>query len=80
MNIHEAAKLVRGKYKDKVINECLELSNFYAFSLVEKGRENELCGGGYHTVDKTTGELSVVNPIRNLKVFMEAKKIDIANL
>ena len=73
----EAYKIIKKKYPDKVVVECLEFNNFYAFALADKGTENEPFGGGYDTVDKNTGKIDVFSPMEDFEAFFTAKKIKI---
>ena len=46
LTVKDAFRIIKDKYVDKSIIECFELSDCYAFALVDIGYENELCGGG----------------------------------
>lgn len=54
--------------------EALDMGDFWAFAF---GKKNEMCGGGYVTVNKSDGELNTFNPIQNLELYRKAKPINI---
>ena len=80
MTAKKAAEILKSKYNNKSIVECLEFADFFAFALTDKGKEKELRGGGYNTVNKKTGIISTFNPIQNMSAYMAAKLIDINTL
>lgn len=80
MKAKEAAEIIKRKNEDFVIIDCLEFDDFFAFALTEKGRENELFGGGYDTVSKKDGSTSTFNPVQDFDKFFAAKHIDINSL
>ena len=80
MNAKEAMRTIKNKYPSKVVVECLEFNDFYAFALSEPGRENEDVGGGYDTVSKKNGNVSTFNPTEDFEAFMSATGIDIKTL
>lgn len=80
MTVQEAYEIIKKNNPGMIAIECLSFVDFYAFGLTEKGRENELIGGGYDTVDKTTGELGSFNPVQNFDAFFTAKKIPVKTL
>lgn len=74
----EAFQIIKDKYIDQSVIECFELSDCYAFGLVDKGRENELCGGGYCTVNKYNGCLGGMTSVK--LAFSKATSIEINKL
>lgn len=74
----EAYEIIKRKHPDKVVVECLEFNNFYAFALADKGTENEPAGGGYDTVDKSTGKIDVFSPVEDFEAFFTAKEIKLS--
>ena len=80
MTAKKAYEIIKTKYPDLVVIECMEFPEFYAFALTEKGKEDELVSGGYNTVNKTTGEMGGINPIHNFEAFSTAKEIPISTL
>lgn len=80
MTVQEAYKIIKKEYPEKVVVECLEFADFYAFALAEKGTEGQPRGGAYDTVDKVSGELDGFNPITDFDAFFSAKKIPIDTL
>lgn len=80
MTASEAANILRKKYNDKSIVECLDFNDFYAFAMVDKGKENDDIAGGYDTVNKKTGGISVFNPTDDLEAYLSAKTIDISTI
>lgn len=80
MTIQEAYKNIKSENPNKVVAECLEFADFYAFAVIDEGTENEAAGGGYDTIHKTTGEKGTFSPVQDLDAFFAAKKIDISTL
>lgn len=76
MSVKDAMQIIEKEYPDMSIVECLEFPEFYGFALTEKGRENEPFGGGYVTVSKTNGDVSIFIPTDDLQLFMSAKPIE----
>lgn len=77
MTIQEAYNKIKNNNPDKVIVECLEFVDFYAFALTDKGSEDEPAGGGYVTINKTSGEIGAFSPVQDFDAFFAAKKIDL---
>lgn len=77
MTIKDGTKIIVNKYPNMSIIECLDFPEFYAFAIVDKGKEDEGFGGGYITVNKTDGGISSFNPTMDLQLFMSAKPIDV---
>ena len=80
MTAKEAYEIIKKENPGMVTIECLEFLDFYAFALTEKGREDEQIGGGYFTVNKTSGEIGAFNPTEDFDAFFAAKSIDIDTL
>ena len=80
MTVKEAHEIIKNKYPDLVAIECLDCPKFYAFALANKGWNGEFLGGGYNTVNKTTGELGSLHPIHDFEAFLSAKEISISTL
>ena len=80
MTAKEAAEILKSKYKDKSIVECLVFADFFAFAMTDKGKEAEDRAGGYDTVNKKTGIISTFNPIEDMSAYMSAVLIDINTL
>lgn len=78
MKVKEAYKIIKPKYADKKLLECLEFNNFFAFLFAEN--DEETVGGGYDTVDKRTGNVSTFNPTEDFDSFFKAKQIPTQNL
>lgn len=57
MTAKEAYKILKKEYPDLAAYECFEFPELYAFALWERGWNGEPIAGGYHTVNKTTGEI-----------------------
>ena len=74
----EAAKIIKDKCFGKSIIECFELSDCYAFALVDIGDENEVFGGGYYTINKQNGKLACMTSVE--LAFSEVKRVDINEL
>ena len=80
MKVKDAYNIIKAKNNsDKELVECLEFDGFFAFAFAEKSKINETVGGGYDTVDKKSGQISVFNPTENLELFISAKKIPVPN-
>ncbi len=79
MNIQKAIDVIRSEHKGKII-ECLDFDGFFAFAIVDNDfdEEKDMMGGAYFTVDKNNGTVGVFNPTSDIKLFMSARKIDIA--
>lgn len=80
MTANEAARILTEKYNEKSIIECLDFADFYAFAIVDKGKEKEEFAGGYYTVNKKTSSISTFNPTDDLDAYLKAKIIDIDTL
>lgn len=80
MTAKEAHGIIKKEYPGMVTIECLEFQSFYAFGLTEEGKEDEQIGGGYVTVDKTSGKTGTFNPTEDFDAFFEAKPIDVDTL
>ena len=80
MTANEAARILREKFNDKSIIECLDFADFYAFAIVDKGKEDDDFAGGYYTVNKRTSSISTFNPTDDLETYLSAKSIDINTL
>ena len=80
MTVKEAAQVILREYPDKSIVGCLDFPAFFAFALVDKGREGELFGGGYDTVNKADGTLGSFSPTDDLELFRKAKKIKLSKV
>lgn len=80
MTAKEAYVIIKKENPGMVTIECLEFLDFYAFGLTEKGKEDEQIGGGYITVNKTSGEIGGFNPTEDFDAFFAAKPIDIDTL
>lgn len=77
MTAKEAKTIVENKYPNQTVVECLDFSDFFAFALAEKGKENEDFGGGYITLNKETKKLGSFNPTEDLDSFVKAKSIEV---
>lgn len=77
MTAKEAKIIIEKEYASQVVVECLDFTDFFAFALTDKGKENEDFGGGYITVNKRTKELGSFSPTEDLDLFMKAKSVDI---
>ena len=75
MTVEIALKIIKEKYPDMIIVECLNFQKFYAFALLEN--KEEPIGGGYITVNKLNGDTSTFNPTDDLQLYMNAQLIDI---
>jgi hypothetical protein len=80
MTVQEAYEIVKKENPGMVAIVCLEFTEFYAFGLTEKGRENEPIGGGFITVNKSTGETGGFSPTEDFDAFFAAKDIPIDTL
>ena len=80
MTIQKAYETIKHNYPDKVVVECLEFADFFAFALTDKGVENESAGGGYDTINKTSGAIGTFSPVQDLEAFIAAKQIDVSTL
>lgn len=80
MTAKEAHDIIKKQYPNMTSIECLEFADFFAFALVETGRENESIATAYNTVDKNTSALSVFNPIEDFDSYFAAKSIDLEEL
>ena len=80
MTVKDASRIVMAHRPNKTIIECLEFPNFYAFAMVDKGRENEWFLGGYYTVDKVDGTIDGFSPVDDVDALFAAKPIDLAEL
>lgn len=76
----DASRIVSAHYPNKTVIECLEFPDFYAFAMVDKGREGELYLGGYYTVDKNNGAIGGFSPADDWDALDAAKKIELAEL
>lgn len=77
MTAKEAYGIIKKEYPGMVAIECLEFKSFYAFGLTEEGKENEQIGGGYTTVNKTSGKIGAFNPTEDFEAFLRADPIDV---
>lgn len=80
MTAQKAYEIIKKEQPEMVVIECLAFSDFYAFGLVEKGKENEISGGGYSTVNKNSGEIGEFSPPQDFEAFFAAKAIDVNTL
>jgi hypothetical protein len=78
MTVQEAYANIKSNNPDKIVVECLEFDDFYAFALKDKGTENEDAGGGYDTINKATGNMGTFIPVQDFDAFFAAKQIDIS--
>ena len=74
MDFNQALIKAQAESNGKECIEALDMGSFWAFAFGEK---DELCGGGYVTVDKTTGDVSTFLPTENLALFRKAKPIKV---
>ena len=72
----EVYEIIKKEYPGLKVIECLEFPDFYAFGLTEQGKEDEAFGGGYHIINKTSGELNTFTPTQDFEAFFAAKIID----
>lgn len=79
MLFKDALKTIKDAFPQIEIIECLEFPEFYAFALIDKGKEKEDVGGGYNTVSKRDGSLSTFAPTMDIHLFMSAKSVDLTN-
>lgn len=80
VTVKEAMQIIKNKYSDMSVIECLDFPDFFAFGLTEKGAESEDVGGGYFTVAKDSGKLGGFTPTQDFEAFLTAKQIDINTL
>lgn len=80
MTIQKAYETIKHNYPDKVVVECLEFADFFAFALTDKGAENESAGGGYNIINKDSGEIGTFSPVQDLEAFFAAKRLDVRTL
>ena len=80
MTVKDASGIITAYRPDKTIIECLEFPDFYAFAMVDKGREGELYLGGYYTVGKADGAIDSFSPVDDVDALLAAKQIDLAEL
>lgn len=80
MTAKEAMQIIKSKYTDMSVIECLDFPDFFAFGLTVKGAEGEDVGGGYFTVAKNSGKLGEFTPMQDFEAFLTAKQIDINTL
>lgn len=78
--MREAYEKIKSDNPDKVVVECLEFADFYAFALADKGSEDETAGGGYDTINKTTGENGTFSPVQDFDAFFAAKTVDLTTI
>lgn len=76
MNVKEACEKLKTLPGRVHLLECLDFEDFWAFLFVDrKAAEDDMVGGAYDTVNKTTGEISVFNPTDNLAAFMASEPL-----
>ena len=77
MTVQEAYEIVKIKYPDMVVIECLDFPVFYAFAFTEKGKEHEAMGGGYITINKDSGKIGSFSPPQDFEAFFAAQSIPV---
>ena len=80
MTVKEAYEIIKKENPGMKAVDCLEFADFYAFALADESWNGELLGGGYNTVNKTTGKTGGINPAHNYEAFLEATEIPIDTL
>ena len=80
MTVKDASNIIMAHRPDKVIIDCWEFQDFYAFALTENGRENEWYLGGYWTVGKADGAIGDLSPVDDWDALSVTRQIDIAEL
>lgn len=58
--------------EERIMVDCIDFGDFFGFTFVEK--EGEHCSA-FRTVNKSTGETGIFNPIQNLKLLDTCIKI-----
>lgn len=75
MDKKKAISLIKEKYPDLIIDSIVEEKEKFYFQLVRK--DNQILYGGIKSVDKTTGKINEVNPMKIkglISKLMEAAK------
>lgn len=75
MDKKKATSLIKEKYPNLVIDSIVEEKDKFYFQLVRK--DNKILYGGIKSVDKTTGKINEVNPMKIkglISKLMEAVK------
>jgi len=75
MDKKKATSLIKEKYPNLVIDSIVEEKEKFYFQLVSK--DNQILYGGIKSVDKTTGKINEVNPMKIkglISKLMEAVK------
>ena len=80
MTAKDASRIVMALRPNKTIIECLEFPDFYAFAMVDKGREGEWYLGGYWTVGKADGAIGDLRPVDDWDALSVIRQIDLAEL
>lgn len=62
MDKKKATSLIKEKYPNLVIDSIVEEKEKFYFQLVSK--DNQILYGGIKSVDKTTGKINEVNPMK----------------
>ena len=76
MTANEAARILKEKYNDKSIIECLDFVDFYAFAIADKGKEDDDFAGGYYTVNKKKAAYQLsIQPMIQMRTWMQKQLI-----
>lgn len=78
MTAKESYNIIKGEFPELVVVGSLEFNDFYAFTLRNKGEENESIGGCMVTVDKKTGGIGGFLPQQDFKAYLAAKEIPLS--
>lgn len=80
MTAKEAMQKIKSKYTGMSVIGCFELPDSFVFALTEKGKEDEVFGGGYYTIEKGNGKFGGISSLELSEIFSSAKPIDINTL
>lgn len=62
MDVKQAYAIIKTKYPDMKVIDCLELVDSFAFALADKSWNGELLAGAYTTVNKANGKIGAIHP------------------
>ena len=78
MTAKESYNILKNEFPEQTVVGSLEFDDFYAFTLRDKGKEDELVGGCMITVDKKSGSIGSFLPQQNFKAYLAAKEINLS--
>ncbi len=77
MTVYEAYSIIKKKNGNKVLTECYDTKDFFAFGFCTPEMIGVPVGGGYWTVKKNDGSIGKTSYVVNMEAFDNSTPIDI---